>query len=151
MIAPEQWYEHQLNYQRYGFDMKPQPEERRQRGTRKKPQPKKVIPFKNERKAAFYVVLAAGIAMIMLIIITAYSANLRYDINKTIKENNVIIGEIENLEAKVYAANNIDYIEGQAKSKLKMRSTSEKTRVYIASDDMPQEGFADMLKEKAYN
>jgi len=151
MIAPEQWYEHQHDFQRYGFDMKPQPEERRQRGARKKVQPKKPIPFKNERKAAFYVVLAAGIAMILLIIITAYSANLRFDINRTIRENNAIMGEIENLEVKVYAANNIDYIEGQAKSKLNMKSPSEKNRVYIAADDMPQTGFADMLKEKAYN
>lgn len=26
MIAPERWYEYQKNYQKYGFDMKPQPE-----------------------------------------------------------------------------------------------------------------------------
>lgn len=151
MIAPERWYEHQRDYQRYGFDMKPQQEERRQRTARKRTTKKIAVPFGNERKVAFSVVLAIGIAMILLIIITAYSANLRFNINQTIRENNVIVGEIENLQVKIYAANNVDYIESKAKSKLNMVSPKEKNRVYITADDIPQQGFADMLKEKAYN
>ena len=86
MIAPEKWYEYQREYQRYGFDMKPQPEERRTRtGSRKKTR-KVAAPFGNGRKAAFSAVLAAGLAMIMLIIITAYSADMRFEINQTIRE-----------------------------------------------------------------
>ena len=102
-------------------------------------------------KTAFFTVLAVGFAMIMLIIITAYSANIRFDINNTIKENNEIMGEIENLQVKIYAANNVDYIESKAKSDLSMVQPKEKNRVYFAAEDMPAEGFADMLKEKAYN
>lgn len=151
MIAPERWYEHQRDYQRYGFDMKPQPEERKERAARTKTTKKIAIPFGNERKAAFSIVLAIGIAMILLIIISAYSANIRFDINQTIRENNVLMGEIENLEVKIYTANNVNYIEDKAKSKLNMVSPKEKNRVYITADDMPQQGFADMLKEKAYN
>lgn len=151
MIAPEKWYEHQRDYQRYGFDMKPKQEERRTRASRNKKTRKIAVPFGNGRKAAFFAVLAAGVAMIMLIIITAYSANIRFDINKTIRENNEIMGEIENLQVKIYAANNVNYIESKAKSKLNMVSPKEKNRVYIAADDMPEKGFADMLKEKAYN
>ena len=151
MIAPEKWYEHQRDYQRYGFDMKPKQEERRTRASRNKKTRKIAVPFGIGRKAAFFAVLAAGVAMIMLIIITAYSANIRFDINKTIRENNEIMGEIENLQVKIYAANNVNYIESKAKSKLNMVSPKEKNRVYIAADDMPEKGFADMLKEKAYN
>ena len=151
MIAPEKWYEHQRDYQRYGFDMKPKQEERMTRASRNKKTRKIAVPFGNGRKAAFFAVLAAGVAMIMLIIITAYSANIRFDINKTIRENNEIMGEIENLQVKIYAANNVNYIESKAKSKLNMVSPKEKNRVYIAADDMPEKGFADMLKEKAYN
>ena len=151
MIAPEKWYEHQRDYQRYGFDMKPKQEERRTRASRHKKTRKIAAPFGNGRKAAFFAVLAAGVAMIMLIIITAYSANIRFDINKTIRENNEIMGEIENLQVKIYSANNVNYIESKAKSKLNMVSPKEKNRVYIAADDMPEKGFADMLKEKAYN
>lgn len=151
MIAPEKWYEYQREYQRYGFDMKPQPEERRIRtGSRKKTR-KVAAPFGNGRKAAFSAVLAAGLAMIMLIIITAYSADMRFEINQTIRDNNALTGEIENLQVKIYTANNVNYIEKKAKSDLGMVSPKEKSRVYIAADDIPEQGFADMLKEKAYN
>ena len=27
MIDPERWYEYQRNYQKYGFDMKPKPDQ----------------------------------------------------------------------------------------------------------------------------
>lgn len=151
MIAAEKWYEHQRDYQRYGFDMKPRQEERRTRAARNKKNRKVAMPFGNERKAAFFTVLAVGLAMIMLIITTAYSANIRFDINKTIKENNEIMGEIENLQVNIYTANNVEYIESKAKSKLNMSLPKESNRVYIASGEEAPEGFGDMLKEKAYN
>ncbi|MGN0703539.1 MAG: hypothetical protein ACI4LD_03165 [Lentihominibacter sp.] len=154
MIAPEKWYEYQREYQRYGFDMKPQPEqpeEGRTRARSRKKTRKVAVPFGNGRKAAFSAVLAAGLAMIMLIIITAYSADMRFEINQTIRDNNVLTGEIENLQVKIYTANNVNYIEGKAKSELGMVSPKDKNRVYIAADDIPAQGFADMLKEKAYN
>ena len=44
----------------------------------------------------------------------------------------------------------MNYIEKKAKSDLGMVSPKEKSRVYIAADDIPEQGFADMLKEKAY-
>ena len=153
MIAPERWYEYQKDYQRYGIDMRPEPEaEPRRPRTRKRVAPKKVsVPFGNGKKVAFSAVLAVGLAMILLIIITAYSANIRYNVNTMIKENSALMGEIENLQVKVYSANNVDYIEGKAKKELKMKYPGEKNRVYISSDDIPAEGFADIIREKAYN
>jgi len=150
MIAPEKWYEHQKEYQRYGIDMKPQPQ--RQMRSQKKRKIKKIsLPEGNGKKLAFSTVLAAGIAMIMLIIITAYSAGVRYDINCMIKENQALMGEIENLQVKLYSASNIDYVEGKAVSSLGMIYPSSKNSVRISSDDMPAPGFADVLKENAYN
>jgi len=150
MIAPEKWYEHQKEYQRYGIDMKPQPQ--RQMRSQKKRKIKKIsLPAGNGKKLAFSTVLAAGIAMIMLIIITAYSAGVRYDINCMIKENQALMGEIENLQVKLYSASNIDYVEGKAVSSLGMIYPSSKNSVRISSDDMPAPGFADVLKENAYN
>ena len=101
MIEPERWYEYQKNYQRYGFDMKPQPEreDEGRKGTEKRKR-KIVIPVGNGRKVAFSMVLVVGIVMIALIIVTAYSANVRYDINSVIKENQELMGEIENLQVK---------------------------------------------------
>ena len=149
MIAPERWYEYEKKYQRYGFDMKPESERPNRR--RKKTAKKITIPFANGKKVAFSMILAVGAAMIMLIIITAYSANMRYDINSMISQNNEITGEIENLQVKVYSANNIDYIEGKATGTLNMVYPGSKKRVYISADDVPEKGFADIIKEKAYN
>lgn len=152
MIEPERWYEYQKNYQKYGLDMKPKPEpetvprKRRQRKTAKVP-----FPLASGKKMAFSAVMAAGIAMIMLIIITAYAANLRYDINSMIKENNAIEGEIENLQAQMYTTNNINYVENKAVSELGMTYPDTGNKVYITMDDVPEKGFSDVLKEKAYN
>jgi cell division protein FtsL len=150
MIEPERWYEYQRDYQRYGIDMKPQrepaPRQTRERKTKKVP-----APFGNVKKASVYLVLLVGLMMILGIITTAYAASIRYDINKTIKENNTLMGEIENLQAKVYTSNNISYIEGKATGELGMVYSTSENRVYITADDVPEEGFADLIKEKAYN
>lgn len=150
MIAPERWYEHQKQYQQYGLDMKPEPQ-RRMRSDRNKHVRKLVIPSGAGKKMAFSTVLAIGAAMIMLIIITAYAANLRYDINSMIKDNQATIGEIENLQVKLCSANNVDYIEGKAVGTMKMVYPKDKNKVYLSADDMPERGFADIIKEKAYN
>ncbi len=150
MIAAERWYEYQKNYQKYGLDMKPQPE-REERSRRRRSAKKPAISAGEGKKAALSLVMIAGIAMIMLIIITAYSANLQYNINSMLKENRALVGEIENLQVKVYSANNIEYVESKATGELGMVYPSESSKVYISNDDIPEEGFADMLREKAYN
>ena len=76
---------------------------------------------------------------------------MRYNINSVIKENQELMGEIENLQVKLYSANNVNYIEGKAVGELKMVYPEAENRVYITVDDIPESGFADMLKEKAYN
>ena len=150
MIAAERWYEYQKNYQKYDLDMKPQPE-REERSRRRRSAKKPAISAGEGKKAALSLVMIAGIAMIMLIIITAYSANLQYNINSMLKENRALAGEIENLQVKVYSANNIEYVESKATGELGMVYPSESSKVYISNDDIPEEGFADMLREKAYN
>ena len=150
MMAAERWYEYQKNYQKYGLDMKPQPEQE-ERSRRRRSAKKPAISAGEGKKAALSIVMIAGVAMIMLIIITAYSANLQYNINSMLKENRALAGEIENLQVKVYSANNIEYVESKATGELGMVYPSESSKVYITNDDIPEEGFADMLREKAYN
>lgn len=149
MIAPEQWYEHQKNYQRYGFDMKPESD--RQPRQRKRKIKKISMPAGDAKKLAFMTVLAAALAFIMVIILTAYSANIRYNINSMIRQNNILMGEIENLQVKVYSANNVDYIEGKAVGEMKMVYPASDDRVYISGEATQQQGFADIIREKAYN
>ena len=152
MMDPERWYEYQKNYQKYGFDMKPKPEPK---PAQKRPRQRKTVkvPFLlgSGKKMAFSAVVAAGVIMIMLIIVTAYAANIRYDINSMIKENNTLMGEIENLQAQMYTTNNINYVENKATSELGMAYPETGSKVYITMDDVPEKGFSDVLKEKAYN
>ena len=152
MMEPERWYEYQKNYQKYGFDMKPKPEPK---PAQKRPRQRKTVkvPFLlgSGKKMAFSAVVAAGVIMIMLIIVTAYAANIRYDINSMIKENNTLMGEIENLQAQIYTTNNINYVENKATSELGMAYPETGSKVYITMDDVPEKGFSDVLKEKAYN
>ncbi len=152
MMEPERWYEYQKNYQKYGFDMKPKPEPK---PAQKRPRQRKTVkvPFLlgSGKKMAFSAVVAAGVIMIMLIIVTAYAANIRYDINSMIKENNMLMGEIENLQAQMYTTNNINYVENKATSELGMAYPETGSKVYITMDDVPEKGFSDVLKEKAYN
>jgi len=149
MRAPEQWYEYQKSYQRYGFDMKPEPE--RQPRQRKRTIKKVAMPAGDVKKLAFVTVIAVAVAFIMVIILTAYSANIRYNINSMIRQNNVLMGEIENLQVKVYSANNVDYIEGQAVGEMKMVYPGTEDRIYVAAGNIQQQGFADIIREKAYN
>ena len=152
MMEPERWYEYQKNYQKYGFDMKPKPEPK---PAQKRPRQRKTVkvPFLlgSGKKMAFSAVVAAGVIMIMLIIVTAYAANIRYDINSMIKENNTLMGEIENLQAQMYTTNNINYVENKATSELGMAYPETGSKVYITMDDVQEKGFSDVLKEKAYN
>ena len=152
MMEPERWYEYQKNYQKYGFDMKPKPEPK---PAQKRPRQRKTVkvPFLlgSGKKMAFSAVVAAGVIMIILIIVTAYAANIRYDINSMIKENNTLMGEIENLQAQMYTTNNINYVENKATSELGMAYPETGSKVYITMDDVPEKGFSDVLKEKAYN
>ncbi len=150
MMTAEKWYEYQKNYQKYGLDMKPQ-REHGVRTHRKRAESRPVLSVGSSKRAILAFVVIAGLAMIMMIIIAAYSANLQYSINSMQSENRALSGEIENLQVEVYSANNIEYVENKATSELGMIYPAESSKIYITNDDVPEKGFADMLREKAYN
>lgn len=153
MIEAERWYEYQKRYQKYGFDMRPESESNPApaRKPRQRTTTKPAVSSADSKKMIFTGVMIVGALMIMLIIVTAYAANIRYDINSMIKENNVLEGEIENLQAQMYTTNNINYIENKATDELKMTYPSADDKIYITMDDVPEEGFSDVLKQKTYN
>ena len=51
----------------------------------------------------------------------------------------------------MYTTNNINYVENKAVSELGMTYPDTSDKVYITVDDVPEKGFSDVLKEKAYN
>ncbi len=155
MIAPEQWYEYQRQYQKYGIDMKPQSDrkEKREKRRREKTNPfsrEMVFTFGNDRKIMLSMVLIGAIVLVFAVLMTSYAAKITFDINKAKAQNDVIMGEIEDLDVKILSTSNICYIESQAKNKLGMKNAG-KNCVYIAADEVPDEGFAEILKDKAYN
>ena len=156
MIAAEQWYEYQRQYQRYGLDMRPEEDSISQRERRKQEREAArargpVIRLSGNHRVTLAIIAAAAIVFMMIVVIVSYGAKVTYDINAIKAENDVISGEIEDLDVKMLSSNTVIYIESQAKEKLGMRNPDNKHCVYLSTSEAPEEGFADMLKAKAYN
>lgn len=157
MIAPEEWYEYQRQYQQYGIDMRPQTERehvRRQKQQERKRKSQSMYgltrAMENDKKVMLLLVAIAALVLIMVVVMSSYAAKLTYDINRTQVENDALIGEIEDLDVKRMSSTNITYIEEKAKKELGMKNAGAKNSVYISSDEVPETGFADILKQKAY-
>jgi cell division protein FtsL len=144
MMPAEQWYEYQDNYKKYGFEMKP----------KKVPilkQKKKSVVTTKDRIAMLFLTVVIGALCVSVIITTAYSAAIKYEINNIIKENAVITGEIENLKVKINEANNIQAIEQKATIELGMVYPDPNEFVYLQTTEAPVQDFALLLMEEAYN
>ena len=153
MIAPEQWYEYQKQYQKYGIEMKPESEyearrARRQEAHRPSAAKATVLNLGSDRKFTFLLIAVSVVVLMMVVVIASYSAEITYDINRIKAENDVIIGEID---VQLLSSGTISYVEEKAKKELGMKAPDSKHCVYLSGTDAPEEGFADILKEKAYN
>ena len=156
MIAAEQWYEYQRQYQKYGLDMRPEEDSISQRERRKQEREAArdrgpVLKLSGDHRVMLALIATAAIVLMMVVVIVSYGAKVTYDINTIKAENDVIAGEIEDLDVKMLSSNTVIYVESQAKEKLGMKSPDNKHCVYLSSSETPEEGFADMLKAKAYN
>lgn len=143
MIAAEQWYQYQENYQKYGFDMKPKTE-------RKKPEPKKRAFSEKDKMRILALIVALGVLFIGMIITTAFAATIQYNTNTIIKENHVIQTEIENLEVKLHVASNIEAVETKAVEQGMVYPKTNQV-VHLSDSEKVPEGFAQMMKNQAYN
>jgi len=143
MIAAEQWYEYQENYQKYGFDMKP-------------PEPEKPVRRKGavitakDRMRLVGLLIAAGVLCIGLIVATAYAASIQYDINKIAAANSVLQMENENLSIQIDSANNIQTIEAKA-MKLGMVYPKKNQIVYLNKGKAPNAEVGAATKAQTYN
>ena len=156
MIAAEEWYAYQKQYQKYGLDMKPEEEMVSQRERRKQERAAAraqgiTLKVNSDHKVMLGIVVAAALVLMMVVVMVSYAAKITYDINTIKAENDVISGEIEDLDVKMLSSSTVIYIESQAKEKLGMKNPDTKHCVYLSSTEAPEEGFADMLKAKAYN
>jgi len=144
MVTAEQWYEYQTNYKRYGLDMKPQPPKADKR-------PAGTAVTLQERIKIILFILLAGVLCICVIVSTAYTAGVKYEINSIAKMNAGLVGEIENLNVKIKNATNIKTLEEKALNELGMVYPSPEQFVFLSPQVKPQGDFAMLLMEHSYN
>lgn len=104
-----------------------------------------------EKKRILTGIVAIGLICIIMVVIAAYSAELRCENNELITSNEVLQGEIDTLNVKIKSANNIEHIEKVAIGKLGMVYPAAGECVYVSESDAPTENFAMAIKEQAYN
>ena len=146
MIAAEEWYQQQTNYQKYGLDMAPE-----------RPKPAKSVKKKKQKVTAkdrmrlMTVIFLVGMVFIGVIIVNAFSATVNYNINDIQKQNAALQGEIETLSVEINSAKNIEAIEDKATGELGMVAPSAEKSVYLEDKDVPTKNLAKALKKNAYN
>lgn len=104
-----------------------------------------------EKKRILIGAVIIGLICIIMVVVTAYAAELRVENNGLISENEAVQGEIDTLNIKIKSANNIEHIEKVATQKLGMVYPSEGECVYLKDSDAPEGNFAMVIKEQAYN
>lgn len=153
MIAAEQWYEFQEQYQKYGLDMKPR-ESRRHREERRQAAKRRAasvdLGILKDRRLILMGVVAIAMALIMVIVMTAYAASIKYDISVAEAENSALWDDIKQLQSSQTSMNGVGFVEQRAGEELDMKSASASQIVYITGTDVPPEGFADVLRSKAF-
>lgn len=144
MIAANEWYEYQQQYRKFSFDMKPAELICTQDKRKSRTSPK-------DRLGLMALTVLMGLIFVAMIIVSAYGANIKYDINSLSKENAVIQGEIENLNVEIKSEVNIDNIEERAINELGMVYPEVDQYRYLGSEEDTRHNLASVIKEKAYN
>lgn len=144
MIAADQWYEYQEKYRKFSFDMKPaeyicERDKSKSRTSSK------------DRLGLMVLTVIVGLILVGMIIVSAYGANIKYDINNLSRENAVIQGEIENLNVDIKSAVNIGNIEDRATKELGMVYPQVNQFRYLGSETDTTHNLASIIKERAYN
>lgn len=151
MMTAEKWYAYQEVYSKHGIDMRPQ-EERIERIERVETNPSIYAGVgAKEKVGILFLIILVGVVCISLILTTAYSANMKFNINAMIKENTIIEGEIENLNVKIKTGTSLEVVEKRALEELGMVTPNANQFVFITPTEEPVKDFALALKERAYN
>lgn len=102
------------------------------------------------RKILFGLVMV-GIISILIVVLSAYSAELKMENNKLADANDALQSEIDTLNVKIKSANNVEHIEHVATTKLGMVYPTKDECIYVSDAAAPKENFAMVIREKVYN
>ena len=103
------------------------------------------------QKSIIATILFIGLMCMVMVVLTAYAAELRVDNNRLIGSNTALQGEIDTLNVRIKAANNIENIENIAKNQLGMVYPETGQYVYITDKDKPLGDLALRIRENAYH
>lgn len=103
-----------------------------------------------DRKRILLGIVLAGILCIVMVVLTALSAELKQENNRLSSENKALKGEVDTLSVKIKTANNVAHIEDVAMNELGMIYPEEDQCVYITSKDAPKKNFAAVIRQEAY-
>ena len=103
------------------------------------------------RSRVFYFVLIIGLLGIMIVLMSAYSANLRRVNNELESENAYIQAEIDSLESKIGDATNISKIEKIATEELGMVHPSSENCIALEDTEFEDTNLAATIKDEAYD
>ena len=106
--------------------------------------------LKRDKRILLMIIILVGVIGLGLVVTTAYAANIKYQINTTINENEILLGEIESLRVKLNEATNIQNLEDKAQTQLGMVYPKQDEFVFIAAEEKPPEDFAMIIKSIAY-
>ncbi len=104
-----------------------------------------------DKKRIILTILLVGMICIMMVVLTAFAAQIRHENNELETKNEALQGEVDTLSVKIKSANSIDHIEKVATKKLGMVHPSEDECVNLSDKDKPKKNFAAVIRKEAYN
>lgn len=149
MIAQERLYDYQQQFEKYMETEPRQPRPRRDRESLRKIGADYFAG--RDRKLILGLLLIVTLVLIMTIVMTSYAASIRYEISVTEAENSALWDEIKQMQSSQSTMNGVGYVENKAGDELGMKYAGTERCIYITNQDVPPQGFGEVLKAKAYN
>ncbi|MGI6211672.1 MAG: hypothetical protein ACOYJJ_03745 [Anaerovoracaceae bacterium] len=106
---------------------------------------------KSEKRRILASVIIMGAICILIVMLSAYAAELKAQNNKITANNEALNGEVESLNVEIKTANSIDHIEKVALGDLGMVSSNSEDCITITKKDKKKNNLAAALREEAYN
>ncbi len=103
------------------------------------------------KRRILFGIIVVGLLCIVMVVLTAYSAELKCDNNALSQSNKELQGEIDTLKVRIKSANNIEHIEKVAIEKLGMVYPNSGECIYLNQEAAPEANFAMVIRERAYN
>lgn len=96
-------------------------------------------------------ILLIGLIAVLLVALSAYAAELKYDNNVIASQNEDIQGQIDTIGVQIKAANSVDQIMSTATEKLGMVYARDNQCVYLEEESVPDGSLAMIIRENIYN